>query len=125
MAADPMLVRRGHSVAVSQSNLMSAGLCRLLSQVFQEAVMLHKKMLRRALFAAVFGLGLSGCYYYAGGYDVYSTPYYYPGYYSPYYYGGYYGPRYYGGARYYYGGYGYRGGYGRGYHGGGYHGGHH
>ncbi|WP_236180892.1 MULTISPECIES: hypothetical protein [Pseudomonas] len=105
---------------------MSAGLCRLLSQVFQEAAMLLKKMLRRALFAAVFGLGLSGCYYYAGGYyDVYPTPYYYPGYYSPYYYGGYYGPRYYGGARYYYGGHGYRGGYGRGYHGGGYHGRHH
>ena len=127
MAADPMLVRRGHSVAVSQSNLMSAGLCRLLSQVFQEAAMLLKKMLRRALFAAVFGLGLSGCYYYAGGYDVYSTPYYYPGYYSPYYYG-YYGPRYYGGYRaFYYGGHGYSRGhgyYGGGHHGGGYRGGH-
>lgn len=90
--------------------------------------MLLKKMLRRTLFGAVLGLGLglSGCYYYAGPADVYAAPAYYPGYYSPYYYGGYYGPRYYGGARYYYGGgYGYRGGYGRGYHGGGYHGGHH
>ena len=74
------------------------------------------KWLRRVLLGAVLGLGLSGCYYYGGGYDVYSPPYYYPGYYSPYYYGGYYGPRNYGGGRYYYGGYGYRGGYGRGYH---------
>ncbi|ABA73087.1 hypothetical protein Pfl01_1344 [Pseudomonas fluorescens Pf0-1] len=120
-----MPVRVGHSLPVRQSNLLSAGLCRLLSQVFQEAAMSFTKMLRRALFVAVFGLGLSGCYYYAGGYDAYPGTYYYPGYYSPYYYGGYYGPRYYGGPRYYYGGHGYRGGYGRGYHGGGYHGGHH
>jgi hypothetical protein len=104
---------------------MSAGLCRLLSQVFQEAAMLIQKTLRRALLGAVLGFGLSGCYYYAGPYDSYPSTYYYPGYYSPYYYGGYYGPRYYGGARYYHGGYGYRGGYGRGYHGGGYRGGHH
>jgi hypothetical protein len=104
---------------------MSAGLCRLLSQVFQEAVMRVRKLLRQTLLGAVLGLGLSGCYYYDAPPNVYATPYYYPGYYSPYYYGGYYGPRYYGGARYYYSGYGYRGGYGRGYHGGGYHGGHH
>jgi len=43
------------------------------------------KWLRRVLLGAVLGLGLSGCYYYGGGYDVYSPPYYYPGYYSPYY----------------------------------------
>jgi hypothetical protein len=104
---------------------MSAGLCRLLSQVFQEAAMRVKKLLRQMLFGAVLGMGLSGCYYYDAPPNVYATPYYYPGYYSPYYYGGYYGPRYYGGARYYHGGDGYRGGYGRGYHGGGYHGGHH
>jgi len=110
----------------SQSNLLSAGLFRLLSQVFQEAVMSTAKLLRRVLLGAVLGLGLSGCYYYAGSYDAYPATYYYPGYYSPYYYGGYYGPRYYGGGRYYYyGGHGYRGGYGRGYHGGGYHGDHH
>lgn len=41
-------------------------------------------MLRRLLLGAVLGLGLSGCYYYAGPADVYGGPYYYPGYYSPY-----------------------------------------
>jgi hypothetical protein len=100
---------------------MSAGLCWLLSQVFTEAV-----MLRRLLFGALLGVGLSGCYYY-GPDDVYAAPYYYPGYYSPYYYG-YYGPRYYGGYRsYYYGGHGYyrgHGFHGGGHHGGGFHGGH-
>ena len=107
---------------------MSAGLFRLLSLVFTEAV-----MLRRLLLGAVLGFGLSGCYYYDSPADVYGTSYYYPGYYSPYYYGGYYGPRYYGGYRSYYhgghgyyGGHGYRGGWyhGGGYHGGGFHGGH-
>lgn len=88
-------------------------------------------MFRRLLLGMVLGLGLAGCYYYAGGYDVYSAPYYYPGYlpyyypgYSPYYfyYGPryYYGPRFYGGYRYYY-----WGGYGPRHYGGGYHGGHH
>ena len=69
-------------------------------------------MLRRIVFTVLFGLGVSGCYYYAGPYDAYGGSYYYPGYYypgyySPYYYGGYYGPRYYGGhgPRYYGGGY--------------------
>jgi hypothetical protein len=125
-AADPKAGRDWHSAWFCQSNLLSAGLCRLLSQVFQEAVMRIANMLRRVLLGAVLGLGLSGCYYYGASYDAYPATYYYPGYYSPYYYGGYYGPRYYGGARYYYyGGHGYRGGYGRGYHGGGYHGGHH
>ena len=83
-------------------------------------------MLRRLLLAAVLGLGLSGCYYYAGPADVYSSPAYYPGYYySPYSYGfyGLYGPRYYGGYhRCCYGGY---GGYGGRYYGRGYHYGHH
>jgi len=124
-AADPMVLGCWHSAWLRQSKQMSAGLCRLLSRVFQEAAMLIQKTLRRVLLGAVLGFGLSGCYYYAGPYDGYPATYYYPGYYSPYYYGGYYGPRYYGGARYYHGGYGYRGGYGRGYHGGGYHGGHH
>ncbi|UVM49137.1 MULTISPECIES: hypothetical protein [unclassified Pseudomonas] len=78
--------------------------------------MLCQKKLRRILLCVFFGLGLSGCYYYVGGADVYSTPYYYPGYYySPYYYGG---PRFYGGYRYfYYGGRGprhYHGGHYRG-----------
>lgn len=95
---------------------MSAGLLRLW--VFQEAA-----MFRRLLFGMVLGLGLSGCYYYAGGYDVYSAPYYYPGY-SPYsyYYGPryYYAPRFYGGYRYYY-----WGGHGPRHYGGGYRGGHH
>ena len=45
------------------------------------------KLLRRVLLGAVLGLGLSGCYYYAGPYDTYPATYYYPGYYSPYYYG--------------------------------------
>ena len=44
------------------------------------------KLLRRVLLGAVLGLGLSGCYYYAGSYDAYPATYYYPGYYSPYYY---------------------------------------
>ncbi|MBB3240613.1 hypothetical protein FHW68_002120 [Pseudomonas sp. Tn43] len=63
--------------------------------------MLCQKKLRQILLSAFFGLGLSGCYYYAGGADIYPAPYYYPGYYyySPYYYGG---PRFYGGYRYYY-----------------------
>jgi hypothetical protein len=103
-----------HSTLVFQSNAMSADRCRLLSRVFSEAV-----MLRRMVFCALLGLGLSGCYYYAGYDDVYTAPYYYPGYYSPYYYGGYY-PRYYGGYHYrYYGGQGPR------YYGGGYHRWHH
>jgi hypothetical protein len=73
---------------------------------------------------AVLGLGLSGCYYYAGPYDVYSSPYYYPGY-SPYSY--YYGPRYYYGAPRFYGGYRYYngGGHAPRYYGGGYRHGHH
>ncbi|MBV6822648.1 hypothetical protein [Pseudomonas sp. PD9R] len=87
-------------------------------------------MFRRLLLSAVLGLGLSACYYYAGSYDAYPTPYYYPGYapysyyYGPrYYYGG---PRFYGGySHYYYGGHGYYGGRGGRYYGGGYHGGHH
>jgi len=117
-----------HLAEIYQSKQMSAGLFRLLSLVFTEAV-----MLRRLLFGAVLGFGLSGCYYYDSPADVYGTSYYYPGYYSPYYYGGYYGPRYYGGYRSYYhgghgyyGGHGYRGGWynGGGYHGGGFHGGH-
>ncbi|MGX0888561.1 hypothetical protein AB7M22_000569 [Pseudomonas sp. ADAK2 TE3594] len=62
--------------------------------------MFCQKKLRQMLLSVFFGLGLSGCYYYAGGGDIYPTPYYYPGYYySPYYYGG---PRFYGGYRYYY-----------------------
>ena len=94
---------------------MSAGLCRLLSLVFTEAI-----MLRRLLLGAVLGFGLSGCYYYDGPADVYGGSYDYPGYYSPYYYGYTY-PRYYGRYRYYYyGGHGYYGGRGPGYyHGGG------
>ena len=104
-----------HSTVVFQSNAMSADRCRLLSRVFSEAV-----MLRRMVFCALLGVGLSGCYYYAGYDDVYTAPYYYPGYYSPYYYGGYYSPRYYGGYRYrYYGGHGphyYNGGYHRWHH---------
>jgi hypothetical protein len=82
--------------------------------------MLCQKKLGPILFGALLGLGLSGCYYYAGPYDVYSAPYYYGGYYSPYYYGGYYGPRYYGGYRYFY-----YGGHGPRYYGGGYHRWHH
>lgn len=82
--------------------------------------MVYQKWLRRLLLGGVLGLGLSGCYYYAGTADIYATPYYYPGYYySPYYYGYSY-PRYYGRYRYYYyGGHGYYGGRGPGY----YHGG--
>jgi hypothetical protein len=73
---------------------------RLLLQVFQEASMFCQTKLRRILLSVFFGLGLSGCYYYAGSGDFYPTPYYYPDYYySPYYYGG---PRFYGGYRYYY-----------------------
>ncbi|WP_454863003.1 hypothetical protein [Pseudomonas hormoni] len=68
-------------------------------------------MFRRLLLSVVLGVGLSGCYYYAGSYDVYSTPYYYPGY-APYPY--YYGPRYY-----------YWGGHAPRHYGGGYRGGHH
>jgi hypothetical protein len=80
-------------------------------------------MFRRLLLGVVLGLGLSGCYYYAGGYDVYSSPYYYPGY-APYSY--YYGPRYYYGGPRFYGGYGYFwGGRSSHYHGGGYRGWHH
>lgn len=112
-----------HLAGICQSKQMSAGLCWLLSQVFTEAV-----MLRRLLFGALLGVGLSGCYYYDGPADVYAAPYYYPGYYSPYYHG-YYSPRFYGGYRsYYYGGHGYYGGghgfHGGGHHGGGFHGGH-
>ena len=96
---------------------MSAGLFRLW--VFQEAA-----MFRRLLLSAVLGLSLSGCYYYAGSYDVYSSPYYYPGY-SPYSY--YYGPRYYYGGPRFYGGYRYYywGGHAPRYYGGGYRHGHH
>nr|WP_283183359.1 hypothetical protein [Pseudomonas sp. PMCC200367] len=63
------------------------------------------------------------CSYYAGGYEVYSAPYYYPGYSPyPYYYGPryYHGPRFYGGYRYYY-----WGGHSPRYYRGGYRGGHH
>ncbi|MHC8360541.1 hypothetical protein ACYZUA_09510 [Pseudomonas sp. LS2P72] len=80
-------------------------------------------MFRRLLFGMVLGLGLSGCYYYSGGYDVYSVPYYYPGYSPyPYYYGPryYHSPRFYGGYRYFY-----WGGHGPRHYGGRYRGGHH
>ncbi|BCX66644.1 MULTISPECIES: hypothetical protein [Pseudomonas] len=81
-------------------------------------------MFRRLLLGAVLGLGLAGCYYYSGGYDVaYPAPYYYPGYYPySYYYGPryYHGPRFYGGYRYYY-----WGGHAPGYYGGRYRGGGH
>ena len=80
-------------------------------------------MFRRLLLGVVLGVGLAGCYYYAGSYDVYSTPYYSPGY-APYsyYYGPryYYSPRFYGGYRYYY-----WGGHAPRHYGGGYRGGHH
>ena len=105
LAADPTVLVASHSVQVFQSKQMSAGLCRLLSLVFPEAVMLSQKKLRRLLLSAFFGLSLSSCYYYAGTADVYPAPYYYPSFYSHYYYGGYYGPRYYSGYRnYIYGG---------------------
>ena len=117
MATDPKVVLAAHLVVVYESKKVSVGLYRL--RVFQEAA-----MFRRLLFAAALGLGLSGCYYYAGGYDVaYPAPYYSPGY-SPYSY--YYGPRYYSGPRFY-GGYRYYywGGHSPRYYGGGYRGGHH
>ena len=100
-----------------ESKQVSVGLSR--RRVFQEAV-----MFRRMLLGVALGLGLCSCYYYAGPYDGYSAPYYYPGYapYSYYYGPGYYygGPRFYGGYRYYcWGGHGSR------YYRGGYHGGHH
>ena len=106
-----------HLVSDCESNEVSVGLCR--PEVFQEAA-----MFRRLLFAAALGLGLSGCYYYAGDYDYYSSPYYYP-YYTPYSY--YYGPRYYYGGPRFYGGYRYYYccGHGSRYYGGGYHHGHH
>ena len=115
-AADLKVQAARHSVEHCQSKQVSAGLFRLW--VFQEAA-----MFRRLLLGVVLGLGISGCYYYAGGYDVYSAPYYYPGY-SPYSY--YYGPRYYNGPRFY-GGYRYYywGGHGPRHYGGGYRGGHH
>jgi hypothetical protein len=79
-------------------------------------------MFRRLLLAVLMGLGLAGCYYYTGSYDVYSSPYYYPGY-APYYY---YGPRYYYGGPRFYGGYRYYfwGGHSHRHHGGGYRHGH-
>ncbi|MCU1759677.1 hypothetical protein NTD84_08070 [Pseudomonas sp. 14P_8.1_Bac3] len=81
-------------------------------------------MFRRLLLGVVLGVGLSGCYYYAGSYDAYSSPYYYPAY-APYSY--YYGPRYYYGGPRFYGGYHYYywGGHSPRYYGGGYRGGHH
>ena len=81
-------------------------------------------MFRRMLVGIALGLGLCGCYYYAGPYEVYPAPYYYPGY-APYSY--YYGPGYYYGGQRFYGGYRYYywGGHGARYYRGGYHAGHH
>lgn len=119
-ATDLKVGRALHLVPGYESKQVSVGLFRL--RVFQEAA-----MFRRLLLAAVLGLGVSGCYYYAGGYDVYSSPYYSPYYYpyspySYYYSPGYYygGPRFYGGFRYYY-----WGGHSPHYYGRGYHYGHH
>jgi len=110
-AADPKVAGALHLVGDNESKQVSAGLYRLW--VFQEAA-----MFRRLLLGCVLGLGLAGCYYYSGGYDVaYPAPYYYPGY-SPYSY--YRGPRFYGGYRYFY-----WGGHAPRYYGGGYCHGHH